>query len=495
MLKNCDCLDGLKELPDNSVDTLITDPPYGISFMGKDWDTFNKMDDLTKNGHGSVLHKKGFKKVPTQSSKHMMEFFTPIWKQCHRVLKPGSFAFIMCIPRQDCLSRMIVSLEDSGFNTNFTSLYWTFASGFPKSSNISKSIDKKLGAEREVTGKYQVPSDSNAGNAGKVIRTFRNSVFSGPTETGVNITSPSTQQAKHMDGWYTFNPKPAVEIIIVAQKQMKHKSYVDQALDYSNQVLQYQKNDIAPGCVNFDDTRIPYESEDDKIEGQSNRISKSKGMSFYSENDSDNFDRSDRNHIQGRFPSHLLVSDDVLNDGKEYDGGKRGFVNHYSPGYVYGFKKTVPTFNPGDSGSFSRYFSLDAWWNNKIKNLPESVQKTFPFLIVPKSSKSEKNKGCEGLNAKNPMRAPAPRDNEKEKTSTLHHNIHPTCKPLKLMSYLITLSTRENDTVLDPFLGSGTTAVACKMLGRKYIGFEISKEYYQIAKKRLQSCVTINDWI
>jgi len=84
---------------------------------------------------------------------------------------------------------------------------------------------------------------------------------------------------------------------------------------------------------------------------------------------------------------------------------------------------------------------------------------------------------------------------DKKEIRQKSHNIHPTCKPVKLMSYLITLSTRENDTVIDPFIGSGTTAVACKMLNRKCIGFEISNEYYQIAKKRLQSCVTINDWI
>jgi len=497
MIKNCDCVDGLKELSDNSVDVMATDPPYGISFMSKNWDTFNEIVEPK----GSYQKEKNFKKLPRQSSKSMMQFFTPIWKECHRVLKPGSFAFIMCIPRQDCLSKMIVSLEDSGFNTNFTSLYWAFASGFPKSSNISKSIDKRLGAEREVTGKYQVPSDSNAGNAGKVIRNFKNNMFCGTNETGRNITTPSTKQAKLMDGWYSgFQPKPALEIIIVAQKPMKYKSYVDQALDYSNQVLQCQKNDIAPACVNFEKCRIPYESDDDKPDISYHKVGNNDKFSNYGIG-------TKIPHNQGRFPSHLLISDDVLNDGEKYRGG----ITDYQASSIFNnkLKREKKDLWIEDKGSFSRYFSLDSWWNNKIKNLPESVQKTFPMMIVPKASRGEKNKGCEGLPFKSGSEVTGRKPNSKglimdgrvnnpyagASGTYPKTNFHPTTKPVKLMSYLITLSTREKDVVIDPFLGSGTTAVACKMLNRRCIGFEISKEYYDIAKKRLQRVCSINEWL
>lgn len=468
MIKNCDCLDGLKELDDNSVDVMITDPPYGLNFMSKNWD----------------------KAIPP----------IDIWKECHRVLKPGSFAFIMCIPRQDCLSRMIVSLEDAGFNTNFTSIYWTFGSGFPKASNISKSIDKRLGAEREV---IRISPNDRPNSQVKSGKAFDRSLDMGQKHETLTITNPVNPQAKLMDGWYTFNPKPAVEIIIVAQKQMKHKSYVDQALDYSDQVLQYQKNDIAPGCVNFDDTRIPYESDNDKKDRPTKQHHKKVGEDSHVYQLSQQKNKYHRTYwsaelTQGRFPANLLVSDDVLNDGEKYRSSRGGGQSSDKTDSMFGIGiggyKSENQYYDND-GSFSRYFSLDAWWNDKLKHLPPSVQKTFPMMIVPKAGKSEKNKGCEGLHKKNPMRAPAPRENEKEKTSTLHHNIHPTCKPLKLMSYLITLSTRENDTILDPFLGSGTTAVACKMLGRKCVGFEISKEYYGIAKKRLQRVCSINDWI
>jgi site-specific DNA-methyltransferase (adenine-specific) len=99
-----DCLEKLKELTDNSIDFMVTDPPYGISFLGKDWD----------------------RAVPS----------VEVWKECLRVLKPGSFAFVMSLPRQDCLARMILNLADAGFNTNFTSIYHAFASGRIASSKI-----------------------------------------------------------------------------------------------------------------------------------------------------------------------------------------------------------------------------------------------------------------------------------------------------------------------------------------------------------------------
>ncbi|MCK5139833.1 MAG: hypothetical protein KAQ85_08330, partial [Thermodesulfovibrionia bacterium] len=113
----------LKKLPDNSIDAVITDPPYGISFLGKDWD----------------------KAIPPIG----------VWEECLRVLKDGAFAFIMSSPRQDVQFRMIQNLETAGFNIGFTPIYWAYASGFPKAMNISKAIDKKLGLEREVVAEVE----------------------------------------------------------------------------------------------------------------------------------------------------------------------------------------------------------------------------------------------------------------------------------------------------------------------------------------------------
>jgi site-specific DNA-methyltransferase (adenine-specific) len=133
----------------------------------------------------------------------------------------------------------------------------------------------------------------------------------------------------------------------------------------------------------------------------------------------------------------------------------------------------------GDSGSFSRYFSLDAW-----------AEKTLPFLIVPKASRQEKNKGCQELEGT--VRFASESESGKflptkdVGSHKIKGNFHPTVKPLKLMSYLVTMGSREGDTVLDPFCGSGTTLIAAHQLHRKYIGIEISPEYCEIAKKRLE---------
>ena len=139
MFLNGDCKDILKEHKDNSIDLIVTDPPYGISFMGKDWD----------------------KALPDKE----------VWQQCYRVLKEGKLAFVMCSPRQDVLSRMIISLEDAGFRTNYTSIYWTYASGFPKAANVSKLIDKRNGAIRDkiiATGGLHKNRNLNDDNWSKI---------------------------------------------------------------------------------------------------------------------------------------------------------------------------------------------------------------------------------------------------------------------------------------------------------------------------------------
>ena len=120
MILQGDCLEELKKLEDNSVDLLTTDPPYGYSFMGKDWD----------------------KALPS----------VEVWCECLRVMKPGAFGFVMCAPRQDCLSQMIVRLDEAGFDISYSSMYWSFASGFPKSLNIKKKMLKDIKKLMEEQG-------------------------------------------------------------------------------------------------------------------------------------------------------------------------------------------------------------------------------------------------------------------------------------------------------------------------------------------------------
>ena len=330
-----------------------------------------------------------------------------IWKECLRVLKPGAFAFIMCAPRQDVLSRQIVNLQDAGFETGFTSIYWTYASGFPKAKNL------------------------------------KNGSYCG------------------------FQPKPAVEIVLVVMKPLSEKSYVDQTLANKH------------GITWLDSCRIPYQSENDEDQYKrdfdgSNRGNQERFKNVYS--GYAGFDEPQQNQL-GRFPANLLVSDDVLNDGT-ITGGKTHFKNGrgWNNSVIHGSTATGTGFvSHEDRGSYSRYFDLDKWYDT-----------TFPFLVTPKPSKREKNMGLDKwIPAKVNDGCKTYMDNPFQRGETPRQNTHPTVKSIKLMSYLIMLGSRENDVILDPFCGSGTTLIAAKMLRRVSVGIEISQDYLNIAKARL----------
>jgi len=148
----------------------------------------------------------------------------------------------MSAPRQDVLSRMIVNLEGAGFKMGFTSIYWVYASGFPKAGNVSKMVDKREGVERDrvSVGDGHLSHSIVDGRYGKKGWVKQ-------------VDEPVTDKAKEFHGSYTgFQPKPAVEIIIVCMKPLSEKTYVDQAL----------KN--RKGITWLDDARIPYQSDNDK---------------------------------------------------------------------------------------------------------------------------------------------------------------------------------------------------------------------------------------
>lgn len=460
---NGDSLKVLKKLEDESVDLVCTDPPYGYSFMNRDWD----------------------KAVPALE----------IWQECLRVLKPGGFCFVMSAPRSDVQSRMMVRLEDAGFNIGFTPIYWTYATGFPKATNVGKLVDKKLGKKRKVVGvkKRGDVQKAKAKGAGYLSDPAnRNNVKQFGYGEEELTSGPVSKEAKQLEGSYVgFQPKPAVEVVLVAMKPITEKTTLEQAI----------KN--GKGITWLDDCRIPYVNEDDQSESQ-NKQSDDRGgfhgenTGVYSSGEQVGYDKPD-----GRFAANLIVQDDVLNDGVKRSKGK-----HTDSGSASGGIWQESTGKPagrtyGDEGSFSRFYDLDSWWKSQIHKLPESVQKTFPFMIVAKASKTEKNKGLEHLPKKKSSSMPGRRNAEDMSNSKIDHdvtgrfvtekqNIHPTVKPIELMSYLITLGSRENDVVVDPFVGSGTTCIAAKMLDRKYIGIEKEKDYAIIAKTRVEDAESPN---
>ena len=443
-LINGDCLEELKKLDDNSVDLLCTDPPYGYGFMGKHWDTFKEKDSTKSQQVGWMSP--GMKK----DTYGMKEFFDPIWAECLRVLKPGALAFVMSAPRSDVQTIMSQTLRDAGFDISFTPIYWTYASGFPKAMNMGKMLDKKYGNKREEV------EEEHWG------RKNRSKEYSANVFTGDRINDETSGKrtiskgSSELEGSYGgFQPKPAVEVVLVAMKPIEEKGLLAQA----------QKNGKAVSW--FDDCRIPFEEGHEPSDNQSmpdlrdvgKKSKEAIGIDKLSYGQVENAERKEyEQNSDGRFPANLLVSDEALND-------------------------------------YSKFFSLDSWFEENLKSLPEPVQQTFPFMIVPKASKAEKNNGLDNFDTKqttgggggvgdyiDDVNSASGKFGSEKAPS---RNIHPTVKPLTLMNYLVVLGSRKGDVVLEPFAGSGTTALACVSQERDYIAIEREEEYYDIAKARL----------
>lgn len=465
------CLDVLKRFPDGTVDCIVTDPPYGLTPV-------SPRGKKTKAG-GGFMAAKWDVDVPS----------TKIWRECLRVLKPGAFAFIMCSPRQDCLAKLILRLKKAGFVIGYTSVYWIHSQGFGKAKNIGKHLDKKAGAKREVVGTSSNPNNKPGGYTGKRYKTKRHTRF-GVVQDQPDQSLPVTEEARRLDGSDAgYQPKPNLENIVVVMKPITETTYIDQTLANGK------------GCTWLDDCRIPVNLAADatqvgRVMNRSKRETDVSGQVW--EMNKSGSDRPMVVQPSGRVPSNVLVQDDALKgvgqskSPKTYQRQVDGF-NQTAFGKNMGQAKGTVSANFGDAGSVSRYFDLDAWFAERIGDLPESAQATFPFLYVAKPSRREKNTGLDGrpekindptaLHRGRRMAAPSRIDGA---PPTKMANSHPTVKSVKLMHYLVTLGSRPNDLVLDPFCGSGTTGVAAVTLKRNFYGIEQEPEYVEIAKARIR---------
>lgn len=241
--------------------------------------------------------------------------------------------------------------------------------------------------------------------------------------------------------------QPNLEPITVARKPLSEKTVAENVLKWGT------------GGINIDGSRV--EITDTKNGFRPNSANKQ-----YTPTDSFSGGRITEQHPQGRFPANFIHdgSDEVV---EVFPNTKKGSASGYNweesgQGDVPITKNIKSGVHFGDSGSASRFF------------------------YCAKASKSERNKGCEGLEEKEGIRTNAPRENEDAKTPTRTNN-HPTVKPIALMEYLVKLVSKEGAVVLDPFAGSGSTLIACKNLNRNYIGMELDPEYIKICEARLKA--------
>ena len=354
-LRNGDCLNVLKELDDNSIDSIVTDPPYGLSFMGKKWDY----------------------DVPS----------IEIWRECLRVLKPGGHLLSFSSART--YHRMVVNVEDAGFEIR-DQIMWVYGSGFPKSHNIGKAIDKKQGNVGQIVGKKKLWGANASGGRGN-----QNKNDYQPTKLGAVKYEKIRECCNKHEGWGTAL-KPAHEPIVMARKPLSEKTVADNVIEYGT------------GGINIDGCRVDFQGIDDEKE--------SKGKNQYS-----------------KYPKSV-----------EKNPAKNGI---YSPD-----KRPPEDYNP--TGRFPANFIHDGS-EEVIAEMGDAAR----FFYCPKVSKAERGED----------------------------NNHPTVKPVELMKYLCRLVTPKDGTVLDPFMGSGTTGIAAKLEGFSFVGIELDADYLEIAKARIDA--------
>jgi len=417
-----DCIEAMKEMPESSIDAIVTDPPYGLEFMNRDWDKLNKhISPLPEGKYPKNRNLRGMRQ--DESDGYSMQLWHAQWlKEAYRVLKPGGSMLAMGGTRT--FHRLMVAIEDTGFIIKDT-LMWLYGSGFPKAQDLGKMIDKRMGKERKIIGK------SNR-HSGETKSTAPIGDYARFKDSGDYITEPATDLAKYWDGFKIGGIKPAYEPIVWAIKPPEG-SYIDNVLKWG------------VGAVNVDECRIRYKNKKDFKEGHHNKkLSENTKIKKTCFGTTFGYGLLNSDIRKGRFPANIILDEEagrLLNEQsgeRMHSAGKirkAGTSKQNNPNSLFLGDKGSPNngMRFGDSGGASRFF------------------------YCAKASKSERGK----------------------------NNKHPTVKPIKLFEWLIRLVTREGQAVLDPFLGSGTTAIAAYRSNRKYIGIEKEKEYIEIAKSRL----------
>jgi site-specific DNA-methyltransferase (adenine-specific) len=510
-------IDILKQYPDNYFDAVVTDPPYGL---GKEPVAEEVMKDWIEKGYHEI--------GGTGFMGKEWDAFVPqpvFWKEVFRVLKHGGHVVSFFGTRT--YDWGVMAMRFAGFEVR-DCIQWVYGSGFPKSHNIGIAMDKLQRAEREIIGEKR---HSRKGVAAAEQRTATGGGSFGQDKIS-SITIPATEEAKQWDGWGSAL-KPANEPIVLARKPL------EKGLSIAENVLKW-----GTGGINIDGCRV---TTNEDLAKNYNSIRKSddvmgeRGYKMGFRQGKDSYAEATESTALGRFPANLILSHSPmckLNGLKKVKGSScspddvgKGRDGDYSNG-IYGEKSSKITVSHTDSDGMEviedwtchencpiRIMDEQSGVSKSGKNIEEKGtggiwQKSsgLPvgnqygdsggasrFFYCAKSSKSERNNGLNGfeektsgsLNFRNPSLSgrneDAPSVEAMGGLTNPKQNFHPTVKPVKLMQYLVRLITPPNGIVLDPFCGSGTTGIACKLEGFEFIGIEQDAEYCKIAEARIEN--------
>lgn len=427
-----DNIEVIKTYPDNSIDSIVTDAPYGL---GKEPDPVKVMKAWAECGHYDVQGKGFMGKT--------WDAFVPqpaFWTECYRVLKPGGH--VLCFFGTRTYDWGVMAMRFAGFEVR-DCLQWIYGSGFPKSLDISKAIDKELGAEREkVKTPMGVTGNKYAKGLGDDRPWMQEAAINGYHEHAGS--TPVTDSAKQYQGYGTAL-KPAIEPIVLARKPISEKTIAANVLKWGTGGLNID------GCRIGDEGRFNESASSNEIYGQF------KGA------------EQDGRSCIGRFPSNVIF-DEQAAELLDKQSGKTtsGTLNGTEPSGTTNGEYADRSLNTyGDTGYASRFFYI-------AKASPGEREQGVRWM--------KRRKVNDGRNAEV--------DNAFQRGETLRANIHPTVKPISLMQHLVRLITPPGGICLDPFAGSGATCIACKLDNLQYIGIEMDVEYVNIAQERIKSYAT-----
>ena len=409
-----DCRALMKTLADNSVDSIVCDPPYELGFMGKEWDS-----------SGIAYDAEG-------------------WSEALRVLKPGGH--LIAFSGSRTYHRLAIAIEDAGFQIR-DQMMWLYGTGFPKSHNIGKAIDKTLGKKRKVVGTHE-RLGFNKLQEQHGVQTVNVTHFTRTSDEAV------TPQASKWQGWGTAL-KPAHEPIVLARKPLSEKSVAANVLRWTT------------GSINIDGCRVPLPANDHLRAGL---VRNGHSLDTACREGSWGFKAVDRAAGLGRFPANVIHdgSEEISKQFADTRKDRKIRKHRINGSRVQETASALPS-NDDDSVSAARYFyAAKASSRDRDEGLEEFAQSVQPFLQT-----------ANGMSGKaSPMGG--------EKNATLKRaNCHPTVKPNDLMRYLCRLITPPHGVILDPFMGSGSTGKAAVQEGFRFVGIERDPTYFEIACARI----------